>query len=173
MPEGTKLPEALQALHGTKGFYSGRCSVTPGRGWLAKIALRFAGMPLAGGDTPVRLRVEQEGSAWTWTRDFDSHVTRSQLSLDRGTGCVLEKFGQVSIWLRPVFANERLEIRILRLSFMRFPCPRIFLPHSKTVEWQDEEGRFRFDVSARMPFVGDLIRYEGWLKFDHELTRAD
>lgn len=173
LPVGTNLPKALQALHSTGGFYSGRCSVTPGKGWLAKLALRFAGMPSGGDDIPVRLRVEQEGNAWIWTRDFDGHITRSRLTLDQDQGCVCEQFGQVSVWLKPVFVPERLEIQIMRLSLLRVPFPKVLLPQSKTEEWQDDEGRFRFDVSARMPLVGALIRYQGWLTFDHAGTRVD
>lgn len=170
LPMGTSLPKALQALHSTGGFYSGRCSVTPGRGWLAKLALRFAGMPFGGDDIPVRLGVEKEGSAWIWTRDFDGHITRSQLTLDQDMGCVREQFGQVCVWLKPVVANERLEIQILRLSMLRVAFAKVLLPQSKTVEWQDDDGRFRFDVAARMPFFGDLIRYKGWLTYDHALA---
>ncbi len=173
LPMGTSLPKALQALHNSGGIYSGRCSVKPGKGWLAKVALRFASMPLGGDDIPVRLRIDQEGGTWFWTRDFDGHVTQSRLALDHQMGCVREQFGQISVWLKPVYANEQLEIQILRLSLLRIPCPKLLLPQSKTVEWQDEEGRFRFDVSARMPLIGALIRYQGWLTCDHVGTAFD
>ncbi|MCG7519752.1 DUF4166 domain-containing protein [Ruegeria sp. Ofav3-42] len=167
LPARTELPEAIELLHGGSGRYSGRCTVETGRGLFTGLALRLGQMPPDGEDVAVQVKVDRNGPVWVWTRDFGGHITRSRLTYDHDFGCVRERFGRLSIWLMPVFENGRLSIRIRRLSFLGIPCPKFLLPRSKTVEWEDDEGRFRFDVSADMPFLGTLIRYHGWLTSDH------
>nr|WP_247744259.1 DUF4166 domain-containing protein [Ruegeria sp. R14_0] len=168
MPKGTELPEAVRALHSVCGQYSGRCTIKAGGGMLVALALRCARMPPDGRDVEVKVSITRNGAGWLWTRDFGGHTTRSRLSFDHRSNCVRERFGPVSIWLKPVSSNHLLSIQILGLKFLGIPCPKPLLPRSKTIEWQDESNRFRFDVSAEMPVLGPLIRYQGWLTSDHE-----
>lgn len=157
------LPDALQSLHSKEGVYSGRCDIQRGAGRFAALALRMGGFPQSGRDVPVTVTVSREAQAWIWTRDFDAQITRSRLSFDRKTRCVREDFGALSIWLKPVVADARLLIEIQGLALWGIPIPKALLPRSSTVEWQDEEGRFRFDVAAKAPLLGELIHYRGWL----------
>lgn len=173
IPARAELPKAIEMLHGGSGQYSGRCTVETGSGRFIGLALRLGQMPPEGKDVAVQLKVDRDGPVWVWTRDFDGHTTRSRLTYDHDLGCVRERFGQLSIWLVPIFEDGRLSIRIKRLSFLGIPCPKFMLPRSRTVEWEDGEGRFRFDVSADMPFLGALIRYQGWLTSDHAQVVKD
>nr|WP_174823352.1 DUF4166 domain-containing protein [Ruegeria arenilitoris] len=167
MPAGTELSDAVRALHSTCAQYSGRCTVTAGGGKLVALALRCARMPPDGQDVEVKVSIVRDQAGWIWTRNFGGHITQSRLNFDHRFDCVREQFGPVSIWLKPVFSKDRLSVQILRLKFLGVPCPKLLLPRSTTVEWQDERGRFRFDVSAEMPVLGPLIRYQGWLTSDH------
>lgn len=165
--EPSGLPEALQDLHSKEGTYIGRCDIQRGQGWLAGLALWLGRFPHSGRDVPVRVTVSRCGPGWEWRRDFGGHITQSRLSFDQQSNCVREDFGALSIWLKPVVAGARLQINIRRLTLWGIAVPNALLPQSSTVEWQDDQSRFRFDVSARAPLVGQLIRYHGWLTPDH------
>ena len=41
--------------------------------------------------------------------------------------------------------------------------PRWLGPRIAAREWV-EEDRFRFDVGVRMPLIGAVVRYTGWLE---------
>ena len=56
-----------------------------------------------------------------------------------------------------------LEMRLCHWSVFRVKLPRFLAPRIAAREWQDKEGRFRFDVAVAMPLVGEVVRYSGWL----------
>jgi len=131
------------------------------------LVLRAAGFPPNGQDVPVHIKISCNGESWVWVRDFGGHETRSNLRFDYRSGCVREQFGTLAVWLRPELHDTGLHIGIKRLTVLGLPVPQRLLPRSTTREWQDEEGRFRFDVAASAPGLGLLIRYQGWLTPDH------
>jgi len=48
-----------------------------------------------------------------------------------------------------------------RLGFLGLP--RFLAPRSDTREYQDKQGRFRFDVRLSLPLIGLLAHYRGCL----------
>lgn len=161
------LPAVVRDLHSQPGRFTGRCSVERGQGVLVALALRLGGFPPSAHDIPVTVITQAMGEEWSWHRDFNGHRTRSRLTYDPQRGLVRERIGGLTIWMRPGLSSGRLSLEIKELTLFGCPCPRTLLPHSSTVEWQDDQGRFRFDVSAQVPGLGCLIRYRGWLMRDH------
>ncbi len=173
LPPQSDLPQAVQTLHSDPGVYEGRCDIQRGQGRLVSTILNFAGFPRTGRDVPVRVAVVRDGQHWLWIRDFAGHVTRSRLCYDPKTWCVRERFDLVSIWLKPLIVEGKLQIDIQRLTLLRLTVPTILLPRSSTFEMQDDRGRYVFDVSAEAPFLGLLIRYHGWLTPVHDADEID
>lgn len=157
------LPQSVRELHLSPGEYVGECDIERGRGILVQLALKLGRFPPEGTYVPVRVVIQHQEEGHIWLRDFGGHKTTSELTFDAKTGDVHERFGPLSIWLRPAASKRGLEVHILRLTVFGVPLPRFLLPQSSTREWQDELGRFRFDVAASMPGLGLLIRYHGWL----------
>ncbi|MEM7731307.1 MAG: DUF4166 domain-containing protein, partial [Pseudomonadota bacterium] len=58
---------------------------------------------------------------------------------------------------------NQLHMEIAGFSFFGIPLPRWCHPISETREFEDDQGRFCFDVSGRMPVLGLIIRYVGYL----------
>ncbi|SDW23743.1 protein of unknown function [Ruegeria halocynthiae] len=168
-----RLPDSVKALHRGEGRYSGRCSITRGRGVLIAFALRIAGFPPEGDDLPVTLDIRKIGDCWRWDRDFAGHQTYSRISFDPRRGYVREQIGGLTIWLQPVATDTGLAIEIRRLCLLGIPCPGFLLPRSASTEGEDAQSRFRFDISARVPGLGLLIRYKGWLIPDHARRGPD
>lgn len=163
LPAHTDVPCAVRALHEGEGLYSGVCDIERGRGWLIAAALWFGRFPHNGRNVPVQVEIKRTGQTWLWQRNFDDHTTLSRLTFDNLSGHVKEQFDHMSIWLQPVRVLDGLRMDIHRLTIMGIRCPRLLLPRSSTREWQDDQGRFCFDVAAHIPGLGLLIRYHGWL----------
>lgn len=135
---------------------------------LIGLALGIGRFPHAGIDLPVTLETQMQGERWIWLRDFAGHKTRSELRYDARRDCVKEQIGGLTIRIRPVLDHDTLSIDVIGLKVWGVPCPAGLVPRSASCEWQDDQGRFRFDVSASLPGLGRLIRYHGWLTQDHE-----
>ncbi len=157
------LPQSVRDLHLGPGEYVGECDIERGQGILIQLALKLGRFPPAGRHVPVQLMIQTQGEGQNWLRDFGGHKTKSELRFDAKTGHVHERFGPLSVWMWPVASKRGLEVHIHRLTVFGVPLPRVLLPRSSTTEWQDELGRFRFDVVASTPGMGLLIRYHGWL----------
>ncbi len=157
------LPQSVRDLHRSPGENVGECDIERGQGIPIQLALKLGRFPPAGRHVPVRLVTQNKDEDHNWLRYFGGHKTTSELRFDAKTGDVLERFGPLSIWLRPVASKRGLEVYIHRLRVFGVPLPEFLLPQSSTSEWQDDLGRFRFDVAASMPGLGLLIRYHGWL----------
>ncbi|WP_170788422.1 DUF4166 domain-containing protein [Ruegeria lacuscaerulensis] len=167
LPTHSDLPDALRALHGHPGKFSGRCSVEAGSSWVVRSALWLGRFPPVASDIAIRIVTRQDNETWFWTRDFAGHLMQSSIRFDPKTMLVCEKAGVLTFWLKPIWNGAELKLKIQGLSVFGVPCPGVLVPKSSTVEWQDAVGRFRFDVSARLPVLGLLIRYHGWLTPDH------
>ena len=172
LPHTQGLPPAVVDLHSRPGRFSGRCSIVRGTGALTALALRIGRFPPTADDVPVTLTTQHESCQWTWYRDFGGHKTVSNLYFDTTRGQVRENIGGLSLWMRPKGSEGKLLLDIATIKLLGCPCPRLMLPRSNSVEWQDDQGRFCFDISAWMPGVGPLIRYRGWLTRDHGIRQT-
>ena len=59
--------------------------------------------------------------------------------------------------------SKGLPCRLWVGAWVFLGLPRFLAPRSDTREYQDEQGRFRFDVRLSLPLIGLLAHYRGWL----------
>jgi hypothetical protein len=158
------LPPAVRTLHAVHGDADaqGEGTVVRGRSLLARLAGAILRFPPSG-TFPLHVALAERDGKERWTRDFGGHVFASELS-EAGPGRAAERFGP----LRFVFAlpagPEGLEMRLERWTAFGIPLPRFLAPRIEAREWEDAEGRFRFEVSVAMPLAGEVVRYSGWLR---------
>lgn len=62
-----------------------------------------------------------------------------------------------------VLENGKMHLIVKRWTFLGIPLPVVLSPNGEAWE-TGEEGRFRFHVEIRLPLVGLIVRYRGWLK---------
>ncbi len=164
------LPDQVRQLHtlSRDTLYCGRCSVTEGRNPLARIAMALFGFPRGGTDLPISVRLSPEGSSERWVRSVAGRSFRSSLARAHGRseGLIQERFGPVAIDMALVLQDATLGYVMRRWSLLGIPMPRWLGPTTTATESVDLEGRFRFDVELRHPFLGLLIHYAGWLEED-------
>jgi hypothetical protein len=157
------LPPAVRRMHDLNGEAgaSGEGSVVRGKGPLARLIARLMRFPPAG-TWPLRLAFAERNGVETWTRDFGGHRFASALSAASG-GLIEERFGPLRFAFNLPADGAGLEMRLRRWSAFRLPLPRFLAPRIAAREWEDKEGRFRFDVAVALPLVGDVVAYSGWL----------
>lgn len=157
------LPEAVRRLHAVRGSarYAGIASVERGHHPLAWLCARIAGLPPAMRDAPTTVEFTADAARETWRRDFGGVPMRSRLVLRRGL---------LHEWLGPLQFRHRLhagsgalwwQLAGVRL-FGVLPLPAGWFDGVRCRE-REHEGRYEFLVEARLPLVGLVVRYEGWL----------
>ncbi|MCF7222028.1 DUF4166 domain-containing protein [Marilutibacter chinensis] len=158
------LPDSLRALHGIRGrgVWAGRATIERGRNplaWLCAVATR---LPPTMHDVPVRIEFVADGKREIWHRDFAGRKMVSRLYCRDGLLC--ERLGLVQFrfalhaWDGTIFWNVE---RVRLLGVLPLPA-RLF--SGVQCREREHEGRYQFLVEARLPLIGQLVRYEGWLE---------
>lgn len=120
-------------------------------------------LPRAGDDVPVRVTIRRDARGETWTREFDGRPMASSL---RARGDLLEeRLGPTTFLFRLHAGRERMSWRVERVRVFGIPVPAALFA-GVTASESEEGGRYRFDVEARLPGVGLLVRYRGTLAPD-------
>ncbi|WP_280652850.1 DUF4166 domain-containing protein [Jannaschia formosa] len=155
------LPPALRRLHGGPGRWRGMAELTQGTG-AARLAARSAGYPGAEGTLPLTLTIAQDGPGEIWTRSFDGFPVVSHQRL-RPDGRIAERLGPATVLLQAEARADALSVTVAGLRAGPLPLPSVLTGGG--VETAEAEA-VRFDVSARLPGIGLLIRYRGTLHPD-------
>lgn len=157
-----RLPPLVRALHDLDGsaVWSGRADVERGTHPICRLIAVIARLPQPGPDQPLTVTFTAAGDAERWHRAFGDRVFPS---LQRaGHGGILERIGPAVITLVPQADATGLGLTVSRLTVFGMPMPRALVPIVATRE-HEADGRYRFEVEARLPHFGRLVRYAGWL----------
>jgi hypothetical protein len=157
----SRLPEAMQRLHGVlgDGGAHGYATVQRGRHRLAHLVAGLFRFPAAGAHE-VHVAFKEERGVERWERSFSGRRFSSTLSdLD---GLLVERFGPLRFGFDLPSNDRGLTMRLRRWWLGPIPLPLALAPRSAAREWE-EEGRFHFDVAISMPLVGTIVHYRGWL----------
>jgi hypothetical protein len=171
------LPEPLRRMHSpAEGLTAhGTARVDGADRLIGRIVAATFGLPAAGENLPVSVKMTPAFGQERWTRDFDGKRFESVLSAAAMPNRLIERFGPFSFELDvPVGPSGVLGMPIRAWRLGPIPLPRFLAPVSIATEGVDNNGRFRFDVEMRLPLaLGRLVRYRGYLVPDSALTEAD
>jgi hypothetical protein len=156
------LPTLVRELHDLEvaSHWAGMASVERGRSRLSRLAAWFAGLPPDGQDQALCVTFEPVGTHEIWTRRFGEVQFRS-VQYERG-GFLCERAGPITFVFTPAASGRGLALRLDGFRLLGLPLPRLLHPSVRTWEGEDE-GRYQFEVEARLPLAGLIIRYGGWL----------
>ena len=157
------LPQAVRRLHAVRGTarWAGIASVERGRNPLARLCARIAGLPQAMRDAPTTVEFSADAMRETWRRDFAGVRMQTRLVLRRGL--LRERLGPLQFRHRLHAGSDALWWQVTGVRvFGLLPLPVAWFDGVRCRE-REHEGRYEFLVEARMPLVGLVIRYEGWL----------
>jgi uncharacterized protein DUF4166 len=158
-----ELPGRVRELHDLDGVrvWNGRASVERGKSLPSRIAGALSGLPPEGPDQPLSVTFEPVGTSEVWLRRFGSALFRS-VQYERG-GFLRERAGPTTFVFTVLASAEGLALRLDGFRVIGVPLPRLLHPAVRTFECE-REGRYEFEVEARLPLFGLLVRYAGWLE---------
>jgi Domain of unknown function (DUF4166) len=162
-PRFADLPPALRALHdGTRSTrWQGRADVARGTSTVMRLLATLFRLPPAGPDQLLTVTFELAGETEIWTRTFGQQRFRSvQFEQDDQ---LHETVGPSRLIMGVSADTSGLRLTMLGTRLLGVPLPRFLVPQIRAVE-TEQNGRFYFDVEARLPGFGRLVHYQGWLE---------
>jgi hypothetical protein len=156
------LPPRVRQLHDLAGVsvWVGRASVERGGSLPSRIAAALTGLPPEGLDQPLSVTFAPSGTTEVWLRQFGSARFRS-VQYERG-GFLRERVGPATFVFTTIASAEGLALRLDGFRVLGVPLPWLLHPAVRTFECE-HDGRYHFEVEARLPLFGLLVRYTGWL----------
>lgn len=159
------LPEAVRALHEAPGNtrWVGEADTRGSGSAPGRVLARIFGFPDAQIGVPVEVMISADGDRSVWRRRIGSSRFQSVLSNPSAGGLIEERFGPFTVRIRLRPDENRLWYEVAGWRLGPVPLPTILAPKSLTHERVDAEGRFVFDVEIRLPGLGRMAYYTGWL----------
>jgi hypothetical protein len=161
------LPPPLQRLHDLVGAFAaaGIATVERGTNPLARVIAAIMGFPPAGRDIPVRVSFRAEQGGELWRRDFAGRRFASRQAAGRGRHerLLIERFGPLAFRFALAVEGDRLRLVPRGWSAFGLPLPRWAAPSGDAYEFA-AAGRFHFHVEIRLPLIGRIVHYRGWLE---------
>jgi hypothetical protein len=157
------LPARVRELHDLEGptVWAGVVDVQRGRSLVSRLAGLISGLPPQGRDQALRVSFEPVGLQENWSRQFGSALFPSvQYEQD---GFLRERVGPTTFVFTPSASTEGLALQLDGFRVLGVPLPRSLHPVIRTFECE-RDGRYHFEVEARLPLFGLLVRYAGWLE---------
>lgn len=157
----------VQRMHGgTMSLHArGIAQVDGARHPFARLLRRVLGVPEPGADQAIALSIDRAGGRETWTRGFANGRMRSTLERAPDGTHLRERLGPVSLYfdLRRDGAAIDWQLRAGRLLGLPLPRAMFGTVLSRSLA---EDGRYVFHIDTRLPLLGQLIAYRGWLEID-------
>jgi len=155
------LAPSLRTLHSRDGRrrYHGKVDVERGTGLLSGLCARATRLPPAG-KGPIAVEIDARTGREQWSRAFAGHAMRSRLWARDGLLC--ERLGLATFGFRLSIDQGGIAWRVARVRALGVPLPVSWFSGVHAREFE-RDGRYRFDVTAHVPWVGLLVHYRGWL----------
>ena len=157
-----ELPDLVQRAHRGTIRLSGTASVERGRG-LGGLVAAIMGLPKSNPKADLVVTAWHFPDQMVWSRSFDGRVFESTFTRDEDF--LVERMGPLSLYLQPMCEGGRLVYRLIATQIGPFTLPRFFAP-SMTAWESEKDGKYAFEVSVNLPFLGRLVRYSGALDLE-------
>jgi hypothetical protein len=161
-----QLPAPIQAVHELTDTLvaEGVATIDRGKTFVARAIAAVMGFPPAGNDVPVKVLFTLRNGREVWRRTFaDRSFTSTQ---EEGRGrldrLLCERFGPFAFGLALLREPDRLRLVVRGWSVFGVPLPPALAPFGDAYE-SAEDGRFHFHVEIRLPLIGLIVGYRGWL----------
>lgn len=164
--EWAELDASVRDMHGSAEHMRARGQADiEGAGNLpARILRALLGLPAPGLNQPLEVTILRDGTREVWIRDFGHARMCSVLS--RAGNHLCERLGPMSFHfeLHRVENAVRWDLsrtRLIGIALPRWMCGQVASRSGS------RDGRYAFDVDVRMPLIGKLVSYHGWLERAH------
>lgn len=163
------LPAAVRAMHGAAPALraNGLADITGASHFPARCLRRMLGLPPPGPRQTLALTIERKGTCETWTRRFADRCMPSVLDRRPGSPLLYERLGPATLGFALHRDGNAIDWQLRSLQVFGVPMPRIL--HGRVLSRSGiRDDRYHFSVDVRLPVLGQLIAYEGWLEPHHD-----
>ena len=160
-----RLPPAVQAMHGSVPQLqaNGMADIDGDDHLPARWLRHLLGLPLPGPAQALMLIIERHGKREVWTRRFASRRMRSTLGRRTGSPLLYEQLGPARLGFALRRDGDDIDWQLRSLHVLGLPLPRAL--HGKVLSRSGiRDSRYHFSVDVRLPLLGQLIGYQGWLE---------
>jgi hypothetical protein len=162
-PDIVRFPPLVRQVHGGQPLrLKGRASVEGAPHWAGKLIAKLFGFPGTTPDTEADITLEPRGDREVWIRRFSGKAFRSTLRPAHAPRRVFERFGLFSFELELTPFRNGFELTIVGWNLGPVRLPGSLAPKAPARAFVDDKGRYRFDVTIELPWVGQVVRYRGW-----------
>lgn len=164
-PAFERLPDRVRWLHrGAPVSARGVASVQGDSRWRARVLRAIAGLPPPTDSIALAFEVDAHATGETWLRRFGDRAMRSELGRSpRIANALEERLGPVRLTFAYEISDDRLHWLLRELRVFGVALPLGWFRELRA-SCGDEQGRYAFDIDVRLPLVGRLIGYSGWLE---------
>lgn len=161
------LPRTVRQLHDGSGprRYLGHGDVERGTHPLARLCCIVARLPPTFSGA-MAVDMQSTPTDERWIRRFGMHAMPSRLQL-HADGLV-ERLGPLRFVFALTVEEAMLHWTVRSVHVLGLPLPRGWFGNVGAREFE-RDGRYRYDVFARLPWIGPLVRYRGWLDVEAPL----
>lgn len=164
-----QLAPAVQRMHDDMPSLraKGVAKVEGVKHWPARMLRGLLGLPEPGESQPLALTIERHGPREIWTRHFEHGRMRSTLERTADGANLREQLGPMALYFTLHRDGEAIDWQLRQGRFLGLPVPRALL--GKVLSRSTaEQGRYVFHIDTRLPLLGQLIAYRGWLEITDE-----
>ncbi|HET7931325.1 MAG TPA: DUF4166 domain-containing protein [Rhodanobacteraceae bacterium] len=161
--EWQALDESVRRMHGATPHVRarGEADVGGAANAAARCLRRVIGLPPPGTRRPLAFAIDRTGRRETWQRDFAGRPLRSVL--DPARGRLRERMGPMTFLFDLRRDGNAIDWQLRRTRLLGIPLPR-WMSGAVLSRSGARDGRYVFEVDVRMPLVGTLVSYRGWLE---------
>jgi hypothetical protein len=124
---------------------------------------RLLGLPSPGPQQALALTIERNGTREVWTRRFGHRRMQSVLDRHAGSPLLYERLGPATLGFALRHDDDAIDWQLRSLHVFALPLPRAW--HGTVLSRSGyRDGRYHFSVDVRLPLLGQLIGYQGWLE---------
>ena len=162
------LPAAVQAMHGAAPLLraSGVADVDGAGHFPARCLRRLLGLPAPGPQQALALTIERHGNREVWTRRFTGRRMQSRLDRHAGSPLLHEHLGPATLRFALRRDGDAIDWQLRGVSLFGLRLPRSFCGTVRSRSGA-HDGRYAFDIDVRLPWIGRLVAYRGWLEVEH------
>jgi Domain of unknown function (DUF4166) len=124
---------------------------------------RLLGLPEPGPAQPVEVTIERDGSGETWTRRFARGHMQSHLARSTDGSHLCERLGPVTLHFALRRDGDSIDWQLRGGRLLGVPLPRAWLGTVRSRSGS-QGGRYAFRIDTRLPLLGRLVAYRGWLE---------
>ncbi len=156
------LAPSLGRFHALQGRHElrGEVDTMPPESAAGRVLAWCLGSPRRAATGAIRFELDAAPAAETWTRHFPGRTMRSRLAAVDGR--LEERMGAARLEFLLDVHDGGLALRLVRLRFLGLPCPAWLRPRLVATE-RGEGDRLHFHIEARVPGIGRVVGYRGWL----------